>query len=273
MNFVRIVKNEFVNLISNRYMYVAIFFFSINAILYVFDAYDYYSPGSAWVLSRALSGLFDLLIVYGGVVALMVGFSSMTDELMGHALNTLLVKPLYRDTVINGKLAGCLCFLACTFVLTGTIFLLLLIAFCGDATIPLLPEMLVRMPLVIFMALLCAAIVFSITVLLRVLIRDNTAALLAAILAYLLIFILLPNGVFVQQVGTLLGVSGQDAQAMMTVTPAWSEFQAGVAGLYSLDVSMGQVIGSLWPEIAKLAVMATIAIVLNYITFVRRDIA
>jgi ABC-2 type transport system permease protein len=226
------------------------------------------------LLSRALIDLLDLLIVYGGVVALMVGFSSMTDELIGNALNTLLAKPLYRDAIINGKLIGCLGFLAGIFVMTGAIFLLLLIAFCGDATIPLLPEMLIRMPLVIFMALLCAATIFSIAVLLRILIRDNTAALLAAVLVYLLVFYLMPSIVFVGQLSILLGINEQDARnIIMGLTPAWSQFPAGVAGLYDINTSITRVIGGVWPEFLKLAVMATIATVFSYIAFLRRDVA
>ncbi|MGA9140462.1 MAG: ABC transporter permease subunit [Methanocella sp.] len=276
MNFTRIARNEFVNLISNRYVYVAIFFFAINAVIYVIGTYDYYigSTGSAQLLSRALADLLDLLIVYGGVVALMIGFSSMTDELMGHALNTLIAKPLYRDAIINGKLAGCLCFLTGMFILTCAIYMLLMIAFCGDAVIPSLPVMLVRLPLVIFMALLCSVTIFSIAVLLRVLIRDNTAALLAAVLVYLLMFYLMPNIVFVGQVSTLLGINGQDGRNLiMGLTPMWSEFQASVAGLFSLDVNMTQVIGGMWTELLKLVVMATIATVLSYIAFLRRDVA
>jgi len=275
MNFTRIARNEFVNLISNRYVYVAIFFFALNAVLYVYDTYDNYtgSAGSAQLLSIALVNLLDLLIVYGGVVALMIGFSSMSDELIGNALNTLLAKPVYRDAIINGKLAGCLCFLISIFILTGAIFLLLLIAFCGDATIPSMPVLLIRMPLVIFIALLYATTIFSVTVLLRIFIRDNTAALLAAVLVYLLVFILMPNAVFVSQVSTLLGLDLQDARnIIMGLTPQWSEFQAGIAGLYSVDVSTIQVIGSMWTELLKLIVLATIATVLGYIAFLRRDV-
>ncbi len=275
MNFFLIVKNEFSNLLSNKYVYVTLFFFLINIVIYIFDINDSYSGDlESWrIVSGSLVDLSNMLSLYGGVVALLVGFSSMTDEFSGRALNTLIVKPVHRDTILNAKLVGCMCFLLCIFCLTTAIYIAILAVLFGGAIVPALPEIFIRLPLILFFTLLYPMVLFSIAILLRILIPDNTAALLAIVVAYLFITVLMPNAVFTAQVGTLIGLNDQDALSWIaSLTPWWTSVQVISGGLFSFNASLTQIINSCWLEFAKLSLLIIILTTFSYILFMRRDI-
>ena len=48
----------------------------------------------------------------GPIIGVIIGCSTISAERMGNALNTLITKPVYRDTIINGKIMGSLIFFA-----------------------------------------------------------------------------------------------------------------------------------------------------------------
>lgn len=152
-----------------------------------------------------------MLSQYGSLVGVMIGFASISSEMRGKALNTLIAKPLYRDSIINGKLLGALCFLVVVFVFSTVFYIAGLLVVGGSFTASILPVLLVRVPAIIGIALIYMMIFLSISMLITILVRGQAFAL---ILSYLSIFVsdLIP-GYFAGSIAMLLG----NANLMMPI--------------------------------------------------------
>lgn len=61
-------------------------------------------------LFSLMLGWSKTIMSCGTIIGIMIGFSTISSEKFGKALNILVTKPLYRDTIINGKIIACIGF-------------------------------------------------------------------------------------------------------------------------------------------------------------------
>jgi len=119
---------------------------------------------------------------YGSLVAIVLGFTSISEELDGKALNNLLVKPLYRDTIINGKIIGTLGFALCLFLFTTALYTIFMFIYYGvilnsfsrliDVYIPLFMG---GLPLVIVLTLLCFFFFYALSIVYALYFKNQTS--------------------------------------------------------------------------------------------------
>jgi ABC-2 type transport system permease protein len=119
-NVIRIARKEFADLLGNRIVFLFLAIFAVIIILSAQELGDYLSCGHVmWdmygnsVSNLLLGSVLTPLTYFGGFVGVIVGFSIFASDRYNYSLNTLLVKPLYRDSIIYGKLLAALGFLAC----------------------------------------------------------------------------------------------------------------------------------------------------------------
>ncbi len=161
-NVQKVAKKEFYDLLTSRLILIVIAIYLILIIMNVNSTYNIFNNTSNNVSKNIngnlsllmLSALTDILSGYGAIAGIMIGSNSIASERRGNALNTLLVKPLYRDTVINGKLTGVVGFFICVFSIVILFFTSAMFIVCGNSIAPFIGDYISRLPVIIFTSLI-----------------------------------------------------------------------------------------------------------------------
>jgi ABC-2 type transport system permease protein len=218
----------------------------------------------------AANTVFYMLSWFCSLVGITIGCSVISSERMGNTLNTLIVKPVYRDTIINGKLLGSLGFLAGIMAVLTAVFTLGFFLFCGDIFVSFLSDYFARLPFVFVFALVNVAMFLTFSMLLSIIVRDQAFAMILSVLA-----------VYISEIVTYRTISS----TLNNIIPGFG-FDKLLPGLSPsgillkvqpllMDPQVGAYdafLNSL-PDLIILLIYAVIAMVLSYIVFVRRDIS
>jgi len=161
-NTLKIARKEFTDLIGNRLIIFIIFvyLFLIAKTIYDFHTVTPENIKNGNLAMSLLMGLWYILTVYGTLVGIVLGFSSISSERKGNALNTLIVKPVYRDTIINGKLIGIFGFIICLFGIATFIYFSVLLIFYGNYIGAIILNILVRLLFILFLSIIYVMIFF-----------------------------------------------------------------------------------------------------------------
>lgn len=277
-NTLIIAKKEFSNLLRDPCILFILAVYSIlalNSIAYDIDIYFYRGmiSGNSDFVSVILEQEINILTRYGSVIALMIGFSSMSSEQMGNALKTLITKPLYRDTIINGKLLGCLGFLTCVFGYITVFFLSMLLVFYGGMTVNVLPLVLEKLPFLIFISLVYVTIFMLLSMLISTAVRGKGVALMLTILSFFFIDSLLLNINFAWSISILFGDNSENVLRFF-----WAIAPPGILSsiinncIYRTPADLIQTLSNISFDLSKLLIMAVVLVALNYSLLLRRDI-
>jgi ABC-2 type transport system permease protein len=221
-----------------------------------------YSVGTA-----AAAHVFNFMTMFGMIIGIVIGCSAIASDRAGHALNTLLAKPLYRDTIINGKILGSLGFLATYLALVMAVFTAALLVFCGSALAPSLGDYLSRLPFVFVYALVFVGVFLGLGMFVSVLVRDQAVAMILAVLVmFLSEFSYLSDNINYAFPG--LGLKS----FFEGLSPNTLTIQANLVWLDS-SRSAYDAFNTVLPDVEHLFIFIVIALVLSYIVFVRRDIS
>lgn len=144
-NVMVIASKEFRDLLSNRMVLLVLIAFTVYAVSTVYHFNSLLNDDNPNVSVEyednlgiaANYSIFYILSWFGSLIGIVIGCSTIASERMGHALNTLLVKPVYRDTIINGKMLGSFAFLASVLIFLAAVFTVCFLALCGGALAPL----------------------------------------------------------------------------------------------------------------------------------------
>ncbi|WOX56502.1 MULTISPECIES: ABC transporter permease subunit [unclassified Methanoculleus] len=168
------------------------------------------------------SSMFLMLISYGGLLAIAVGFDLVSKEKESRSLKSLLSHPVYRDEIINGKALGGVALLA---IVVGGVLLL--------TTALLLVLSIVPTPGDLWMILTYAGVTllflvtfFSIALALSTLCQKSGSALLLAMVVFVLLVFLAPYAT--AQVGMAFMMEKPDPAAYGGDTSS-EGFQAEIA--------------------------------------------
>jgi ABC-2 type transport system permease protein len=256
---------------------LVIFILIIYGILIFKTVYDFYNSvlatgivGDEELVNLLLIGLNLVLTFYGSFIGVVIGFSSLTSEKNNNALNILLVKPLFRDTIITGKLVGAFGFLVCVFGLTIALYTSALLIIAGSSIAPVIIAYILKLPLQFIISMIYVLIFLTLSMLLSLLIEEPAFALISGVLL-----------IFVSDVITLVSVAGFISYIVSPDNPGMVlDLIVGLSPsgildyiihfLYPINIKMSVPIGI---EMMKLALYLIIAMILNYIVFVRRDVA
>lgn len=271
-NVLTIAGKEFNDLLNSKLVIITLLVYSILLVMFTYTNYDvviHYGFGGSDKAIRGLIGvLVKVLADYGSVVALVVGFYSIYKEKASNALSTLIVKPLYRDTIINGKLLGSMAFLACTLGLMTSLYLCMVILLYGSMVDPYIMPLLELLPLALFISLITVVMFLSMSMLISIVVKDHSLALFLGILLWLIVIDTVPTMSFAGNIGFLFGADRfyiENFLVSMSPKGMANHILIKMTGLTeTILVSM--------QELVKLSLYALVCIILNYIVFLRKDV-
>ncbi|CAJ35142.1 ABC transporter permease [Methanocella arvoryzae] len=285
-----IAGNEFGNLARSKLMLItgAIYFLLFAKCLielrppgdeaYTQTLFYYHMLGgkdSDYYTGIMLVNIMHVLTFYGSFLGIILGVCTVAIERYGNTLNTLVVKPLYRDTIINGKLLGCSMFILSVFVVTILAYTGYITIAWGEAFSPLAGEYLIRLPIVALISLIYVLMFFSAALLISLLFTDLAFALiLSTIFKFFMIDSL--SGEISGKLSGLLGWS--------VVNPPFLEYipDGIMSSIFKGPVQADSILNpasdllstlcAALPNIVKLATYVLVVIVVSYIAFLRRDV-
>lgn len=274
-----IAQKEFIDLLSNRMVLFVIIAFIIYSVSSVYNFYEIINGRipHAHVMYDQNAGIaadnnvFFGLAWFGTIIGIIIGCSIISSERIGNALNTLVVKPVYRDTIINGKILGALIFLVSFAIFYIAISTSLLMVFCGNFIAPFLFDYISRMPFVLIVAIVFTLVFLSASVFISLLVRNQALTMMLSTLtvylslncttavSYKLDNIFPGSGLGSFFVGlspySVMWEGGLQDRLMNTSMNAWDAFQ------------------SILPDFIRLLIIVIIMLAISYSIFIRSDIS
>lgn len=284
-----IAKKEFADLVSSRLVmliltfYILIFSFSfynyygsIDITSLSASSYDQYNvPGILSNPAGTFTSTFIMIICYyGSLVAVVLGYSSMSGEADGKALSTLLVKPLYRDTIINGKLLGAFCFLFCIFWVTLAFYLCGLFILFGGMISTHIFEFVSMLPLAFILYILSTMLFFSLSILMCITFKEQSFALFLGFLSWILLY-LMANMMFIGYIISFFHMDQSTGYFISGLIPynilafISGDIINGKGIVDTLSKNFSQIV----IQIFTLSLYCFVTIVMAYTSFIRRDVS
>lgn len=277
-NVLNIAKKEFVDLLCNRVVLIVLITFSIFIIMAV-ENFNFIinggHPGAKVMFDSNLgiaadNYIFYTLAWYGSVIGIVIGCSTISSERIGRALNTLLVKPVYRDTIINGKLLGSMVFLAAVTILFIAIFTAGFFILSGSAIAPFFTDYFTRLPFVFIFVMVFVGAFLAVSVLISLLVQDQAfAMILSAFTIYLSTVTYLPD--VASNINYIL--PGYGLNSLFIGMSPGSVVQNAQFHMMNVNLGALEAFLTVMPEMEIMLVYVIIALVLSYIIFMRRDIS
>ncbi len=272
-NTLIIAKKEFGDILTNNVIIISIAIFSLLAIYNIYDIYNGLAAQIIVNIHGAIAGsILFVLTGYGFILGVIIGITSISNERRNRALNVLISKPVYRDTIINGKLIGSLCVLSCIFGFIIIIYTAILLLVCGNIISLMMLDYVVKLPFVLFISVFYVMIFLNFSMFISILVNDFAASTIMSVTAWsLLLFI--QNVTFASGVAALIPGSDSNTMGLIAgLSPYAILTSGGVSKFFeSADIVYGM--SSMGSEVIKLLIYLFIAVVVCYIAFLRRDIA
>ncbi len=270
-----IAGKEFSDLVRSNVMVVVL---AVYCMLLLYEYYDSYSVINNNLLQFGVVGpvddpaispgsLVSVLCGYGGLVAVVLGLSSMYYEVSNRAINTLMVKPVYRDVILNGKLLGAVFFAFCLFVFTVLVNISLNFVFWGEHFSRAFPAFLGRLPVVLVSYMQVFMMFYLLTVLMFLLFRRSSLAFFLAFIAWIFLYEVVPSG-FSPSLASFFPNSEQMGWVISTLSPKGMlslifDRAADGMGAFSANIL----------EFFKMMLYVGVLLVSCYIVFLRRDVS
>jgi ABC-2 type transport system permease protein len=277
-NVLIIARKEFVDILSNRMVLFILILFAFYVVTLTYDFGIVVSggrPGERVGFDdnngvAAANYILYILTWCGAIIGVVIGCSTISTERMGHALNTLITKPVYRDTIINGKIVGSLIFFAAYIFFIMLIFTAGFLAFSGNFIAPYLTDYYSRLPAIFILILLYIGVFLSLSLLVSILVRNQALAMvLSVIIVYISEQFVLSN--VLENLDNILPGLGL-SDILTDISPKSVANQAHLIFMHSWN-DANTAFFDVLPGMQKLLLMIIIGMVLSYIVFVKRDIS
>lgn len=277
-NVLVIARKEFKDLLNSRMVLIVLVVFTVYAVSTVFHFYSVLNsnvPNTAVEYNDNLGiaadyVVFSTLSWFGSLIGIVIGCSMISSERIGNALNTLLVKPVYRDTIINGKILGSFVFLASITIFLTAIFTASFLVLCGNSLAPYLFDYFSLLPFVLVYAMISVSVFLAISMLISIIVRDQAfAMILSTLTVYISEIMPYPDvSININNIlpghnlaNTIIGLS--PVGIMRQVQPLLMDTSSGAVDAFL----------SILPDISKLLVYVVVAMFLSYIIFLKRDVS
>jgi ABC-2 type transport system permease protein len=270
-----IAGKEFTDLIGSKVVIVTLLVYLVLVGLVVYSFYysvtnfGFSRPGERLIVLTF--NLVQILVEYGSIMAVIIGFTSMWNETRNNALSVLMVKPIRRNSIILGKLIGALGFIACLSVLSTVAYVSGLLLLTGDITGPSVETFIGWTPMILALSLVCDTIFLLLAMLFVVLLRDVILALFLGVLSWIILNEFIPNVAFAGNLSLLFGPNQEAADSFFnSLSPVGSVNQIF---LYVKDNdNILTTITDHGPIVIRLLAILIVLVALNYFVFARRDI-
>ncbi len=282
-NTLIIAKKEFQDLVNSKLVLIVLGLFIIIALINLYDAISFDYPGinknlfiPYSVFEISLNSLLYILTNFGCFIAIVIGFSCIASERHNNALNVLTTKPLYRDTIINGKIIGVFYFLICIYGVTVLLYTSSFILFHGNILEPAILDYLVRTILIFVISVIFSLIYVSISILIALLVKSQALALVLSMMAVVVIdyFNTIAFAGYIGVIASGLFGMNPDKIANMVdyLSPSWSIDMILNIRAFSPSLSLGDIFSQTHGYLFALALYFIVPTILSYIIFVRKDV-
>jgi ABC-2 type transport system permease protein len=270
-----IAKKEFTDLIGSKVVIITLIVYLVLVGLVVYNFYytvehfGFSKPGER--LIGLTFNLVQILVEYGSILAVVIGFTSVWNETRNSALNVLTVKPIRRNTIILGKMIGALAFMGCLSILSVLAYVSGLLILTGDVTGPAVETFIGWIPAILVLSLVCDTIFLLLAMLFTFLTRDVILALFLGVLSWIILNEFIPNIAFAGNLSLLFGANHAAADSFFnSLSPVGSVNQIF---LYVKDnANVWTTIADSSSIVVRLVIMLVVLVALNYVVFARRDI-
>lgn len=265
-NMAIIAWKEFLDLTSSRLTLIILAGFIITS-LFNFGTtimtIEYLQSNPA---TDFLGSFMYTLSYYGSLVGIILGFTSISSELERHALNNLLVKPVYRDTIVNGKILGFIGLFVCIFVLSAIFYMCSTFAYFGDRSYGAQIAFLNSLPLAFILTFLCVTFAYALSMLVYIIIKNQSMALFTSFLLWILLFSSLSDGYFIHAI--------EDATHNAALGPAITSFSPyTMVNFIFLHQDLQSALLYNGGDLFRLLLYGIVAVICAYTAFMRSDIA
>lgn len=281
-NTLIIAKKEFQDLMNSKLVLIVLGLFILIALVSLYDAitFDYagvnknlFEPYD--VFNVSLNSIFNVLTYFGCFIAIVIGFSCIASERRNNALNVLTVKPLYRDTIINGKIVGTLCFLVFIYGVTVLLFTSSFFMLYGSVLESNIDDYLARLMLVFAISIIYSLVYVTLSMMIALLVKSQALALVLSMMAIVVINDI-NSTTFAGYIGLIAnGLFGMNPDAVDNLvhylSPSWlitMVYLSTPSSSFTLSGIFSQAYGYLFALILYL-ILSTI---ISYIIFVRSDV-
>jgi ABC-2 type transport system permease protein len=285
-NILNIARKEFADLLNNWIVLFILAFYMLLVLNVILGFGDVVSsvnspaPEKIFIGNGNLSvlmliDLWSILVEYGLFIGVVLGVSLISSERKGDALNTLIAKPLYRDTIINGKLLAAAGFLITLFGLASALYTAAIVILYGSSVSDVLSMYLEKMPILLLLSTTYVMIFLLLSMLMSIMVKSQAFSLiLGALTVYIFQVIPTPN-VSVYLSNILSGGKGSLTTTIAGLSPYNIMSVNGIVlrDFFDPSKSVINVISTHEVDFFKLFIFFTVSLVLCYIAFIRRDIA
>jgi ABC-2 type transport system permease protein len=270
-----IARKEFTDLVSNRVIiltmivYLALVGLVVYSFYYSVSHFGFNRPGERLVVLTF--NMVQILVEYGSIMAVIIGFASMWNETRNNALSVLMVKPVRRNTVIFGKMTGSLAFMCCLSFLSILAYVSGLLLLTGDVTGPAVETFLGWIPAILALSLVCDTIFILLSMLFTILLKDVILALFLGVLSWIILNEFIPNVAFAGNLSLLFGPNRDAADSFLnSLSPVGSVNQIFLY-VRDSDHILDTIVASN-SIVLRLLIALFVLAALNYVVFARRDI-
>lgn len=269
-----LMKKEFSDLVTNPVIIFVLITFLVyisGSVIYIHELINN-NVNSINIGFSIVGELILDLTKYGSIVALMIGFSSIANERISKSLNTLLVKPIYRDTIINSKILTSACFIAIISIMSSIIYISFLLISSGPIIYSMLSMLLDKFLLALFVSLIYMIIFLEFSILISIKIKNQSIALIFSLLTFFFITVIMPSVSFAGNLSVLFGVN-QDAVVNIigSIEPSMI-INTIMDNIFKNNVSIYAILNNIWTEIFKLFLFIIILVFISYSSFIKEDI-
>ncbi len=276
-NLFIIAKKEFSDLLSNWMMLLVLAAYLIIIMVNIFNI----RVGDSNPMIHELfednygvyfaSCLFWDLTKFGSILGVTIGCLSIANERYNNALNTLLVKPLFRDTIINGKLLGSISFMV--FIISITLIFDTSVLFLarGNSIAPFISSYVSRLVIVFVFSIIYIMFFLALSMLISLLVKSQAFAM---ILGLITLYISETMNVynFAWNVSSFFpGDREYTTNLILSLSPdsmLWSLYYT----IFKPYLDFISAFMSIIPFIGELLLFIAIACISSYIIFIRGDV-
>jgi ABC-2 type transport system permease protein len=277
-NVMVIARKEYVDLCSNVVILLVLlvyFTLIINNILIFGKVLNSDGKSVQFIFNQnlgfaAANDIFNTLTWVNTLVGVIIGCAMISSERHGNAINTLITKPLYRDTIINGKIIGSLLFLATIQALVIALYTACYLVLYGNAIAPYFVDYLSRLPFIFFIAMIYVSIFLCTSMLISLIVRDQAFAMVLSVVAVYVSEIMWHKDV-AANIDSLFPGNGLGSLfinisprgILNQIRPVFFEYSCGAFDAFQHII----------PDLVKFLIFVAIALVSSYIIFIRRDLS
>lgn len=276
-NVLIIAKKEFSDLLSNWMMLLALIAYFLFTIYNIFNFNNEINNSALLEIFGNNNGLFAVSIFfynlteYGSFLGIMIGCFSISSERNGSAINTLATKPLFRDTIINGKLIGSFVFLVLTMGMAIIFYTSGIFILWGGCLSPFIYDYFSVLVVVFIFSIIYVLLFLSLSLLISIILRDQAFAMILSLIA-LYISYLMNNKVFAWDLSSILpGDRDFITNQIMSLSPDGMLLSVN-SYIIKASIDPNSIIPFIVPYAGKLMLCAVIVIIISYILFIRRDV-